>query len=125
VRGQKCLTTRGCAAVDGDLNRRLLDFIDCCTAGERCIYVNAKLLKAAEPSENSKRQKTSSFLVKAGTAPGVTPSQLGAQITGTPLAMIFLVMAGFLQTITLSLATVIASHAFMALTAQANPASEL
>jgi hypothetical protein len=48
-----------------------------------------------------------------------------AQVTGTPLAMIFLVMAGVLQTITLSLTTVIASHAFMALAAQANRASEL
>ena len=49
----------------------------------------------------------------------------GAQITGTPLAMIFLVMAGVLQTITLSLSTVIASHAFMALAAQVTRASEL
>jgi hypothetical protein len=48
-----------------------------------------------------------------------------AQVTGTPLAMIFLVMAGVLQTITLSLTTVIASHAFMALAAQAIRASEL
>jgi hypothetical protein len=39
--------------------------------------------------------------------------------------MIFLVMAGVLQTITLSLTTVIASHAFMALAAQVKRASEL
>ena len=48
-----------------------------------------------------------------------------AQVTGTPLAMIFLVMAGVLQTIMLSLTTVIASRAFMALAAQAKRASEL
>ena len=48
-----------------------------------------------------------------------------AQITGTPLAMIFLVMGGVLQTITLSLTTVIASHAFMALAAQVKGTSEL
>lgn len=42
----------------------------------------------------------------------------GAQSVGTPRAMIFLVMAGILQTITLSLTTVIASYAFMALAAQ-------
>jgi hypothetical protein len=34
-------------------------------------------LKAAEASENSKRQKASSFLVKPGTAPRITPSQFG------------------------------------------------
>jgi hypothetical protein len=41
-----------------------------------------------------------------------------AQITGTLLAMIFLVMAGLLQTIVLSIAAVISSHAFMSLAAQ-------
>jgi hypothetical protein len=48
-----------------------------------------------------------------------------AQITGTPLAMIFLVMGGVLQTITLSLTTVIASRAFMALAVQVKGTSEL
>ncbi len=42
----------------------------------------------------------------------------GARIIGTPLAMISLVMGGILQTITLSLTTVIASYAFMALAAR-------
>jgi hypothetical protein len=42
----------------------------------------------------------------------------GATITGSPLAMLSLVMGGVLQTITLSLTAVIASHAFMALAAQ-------
>ena len=41
-----------------------------------------------------------------------------AQIIGTPLAMISLVVGGLLQTITLSLTTVIASYAFMKLAAQ-------
>jgi hypothetical protein len=43
-----------------------------------------------------------------------------AQIIGTPLAMISLVVGGILQTITLSLTTVIASYAFMALAVQVN-----
>src|SRR5215467_11841102 len=77
MRSQECLTARGRAAIDGNLNQRLLDFIDCCTAGKRCIYVNAKLLKAAEATENPKRQKTPSFLVEPGTTPRVTPSQFG------------------------------------------------
>jgi hypothetical protein len=42
----------------------------------------------------------------------------GAMITGSPLAILSLVMGGVLQTITLSLAAVIASYAFMALAAQ-------
>ncbi len=42
----------------------------------------------------------------------------GAQVTGTPLAMIFLVLSGVLQMIVLSITAVIASCAFMALAAQ-------
>ena len=42
----------------------------------------------------------------------------GATITGSPLAMLSLVMGGVLQTIMLALTAVIASHAFMALAAQ-------
>jgi hypothetical protein len=42
----------------------------------------------------------------------------GAMITGSPLAMLSLVMGGVLQTITLALTVVIASYAFMALAAQ-------
>jgi len=42
----------------------------------------------------------------------------GAMITGSPLAMLSLVMGGVLQTITLSLTAVIASYAFMALAEQ-------
>ena len=72
MRREECLTTRGRPAVDGNLYQRLLDFIDGCAAGERRIYVDAKLLKAAEASENSKLQKTSSFLVKPRTAPRIT-----------------------------------------------------
>lgn len=48
----------------------------------------------------------------------------GARIIGTPLAMISLVMGGILQTITLSLTTVIASYAFMALSARVKQAAE-
>ena len=77
MRSQECLAARGRAAVDGNLNQRLFDFIYCCTAGKRGLCVDAKLLKAAEPPENSKRQKTSGFLVKPGTAPRITPSQFG------------------------------------------------
>ena len=77
MRRQECLTARRRPAVDGNLYQRLPDFIDGDTAGERCIYVNAELLKAAEASENSKRQKASSFLVKPGTALRITPSQFG------------------------------------------------
>lgn len=47
----------------------------------------------------------------------------GAMITGSPLAMLALVMGGILQTITLSLTAVIASHAFMALAAQVKRAA--
>src|SRR5262249_51420693 len=77
MRRYECLATRRCAAVDGDLNQHFLDFIDGCTAGERRICVNAKLLKAPEPAENSKRQKTSRFLIKAGATPSIAPSQFG------------------------------------------------
>jgi hypothetical protein len=48
----------------------------------------------------------------------------GATITGSPLAMLSLVMGGVLQTITLSLTAVIASHAFMALAAQVKRAAQ-
>jgi hypothetical protein len=48
----------------------------------------------------------------------------GATITGSPLAMLSLVMGGVLQTITLSLTAVIASHAFMALSAQVKRAAQ-
>jgi hypothetical protein len=48
----------------------------------------------------------------------------GAQITGTPLAMIFLVMGGVLQMIMLSLTAVIASYAFMSLAAQVRRVAE-
>lgn len=47
-----------------------------------------------------------------------------AQIPGTPLAMISLAMGGVLQTITLALTAVIASYAFMALSAQVRRAAE-
>ena len=46
------------------------------------------------------------------------------QITGTPLAMIFLVMGGVLQMIMLSITAVITSHAFMSLAAQVRRAAE-
>jgi hypothetical protein len=49
----------------------------------------------------------------------------GVQITGTLRAMISFVMGGILQTIMLSLATVIASYAFMALAAQVKRTAEL
>jgi hypothetical protein len=48
----------------------------------------------------------------------------GATITGSPLAMLSLVMGGVLQMITLSLTAVIASHAFMALAAQVKRAAQ-
>ena len=48
----------------------------------------------------------------------------GAQITGTPLAMIFLVISGVLQMIVLSITAVIASCAFMSLAAQVKHAVE-
>jgi hypothetical protein len=48
-----------------------------------------------------------------------------AHIIGTPLAMVSLVMGGILQTITLSLTTVIASYAFMALAAHVKRTAEL
>jgi len=47
-----------------------------------------------------------------------------AQITGTPLAMIFLVMGGVLQMIMLSITAVITSYAFMSLAAQVRRAAE-
>jgi hypothetical protein len=47
----------------------------------------------------------------------------GAMITSSPLAMLALVMDGVLQTITLSLTAVIASHGFMALAAQVKRAA--
>jgi len=47
-----------------------------------------------------------------------------AQIPGTPLAIVSLVMGGLLQTITLALTAVIASYAFMALSAQVKRATE-
>jgi hypothetical protein len=47
----------------------------------------------------------------------------GAQVAGTPLAMLFLVMAGALQTIMLSLTAVIASCVFLALAAQVKRAA--
>jgi len=46
------------------------------------------------------------------------------QITGTPLAMIFLVMGGVLQMIMLSITAVITSYAFMSLAAQVRRAAE-
>jgi hypothetical protein len=46
------------------------------------------------------------------------------QMTGTPHAMISLVMGGALQTITVALTTVIASYAFMALGAQVKRAPQ-
>jgi hypothetical protein len=49
----------------------------------------------------------------------------GIQIIGTPRAMVSLVMGGILQTITLSLMTVIASYAFMALAANVKRTAEL
>src|SRR5580692_3496725 len=48
----------------------------------------------------------------------------GATITGSPLAMLALVMGGALQTVTLALTAVIASHAFMALAAQVKRAAQ-
>ena len=48
----------------------------------------------------------------------------GAMITGSPLAILSLVMGGVLQTITLSLTAVIASYAFMALAAQVKHAAQ-
>jgi hypothetical protein len=47
-----------------------------------------------------------------------------AEIMGTPRAMISLVFGGIMQTITLSLTTVIASYIFMALAAQVKRTSE-
>jgi hypothetical protein len=47
-----------------------------------------------------------------------------AQITGTPLAMISLVMGGVLQMIVLSITAVIASYAFVSLAAQVKRAAE-
>jgi len=54
----------------------------------------------------------------AATIGGVLLLGRGATITGSPLAMLSLVMGGVLQTIMLALTAVIASHAFMALAAQ-------
>jgi hypothetical protein len=48
----------------------------------------------------------------------------GAMITGSLLAMLFLVMSSVLQTITLSLTAVIASYAFMALAEQVKRAAQ-
>jgi len=48
----------------------------------------------------------------------------GVQIAGTPRSMMFLVMGGVLQTITLTLTAVIASYAFMALAAQVKRTAE-
>jgi hypothetical protein len=55
---------------------------------------------------------------------GVLLLDRGAMITGSPLAMLSLVMGGVLQTITLSLTAVIASHAFMAFAAQVKRAAQ-
>jgi hypothetical protein len=49
----------------------------------------------------------------------------GVQIVGSPRAMISLVMGGILQTVTLSVMTVIASYAFMAFAAQVKRTAEL
>ena len=46
------------------------------------------------------------------------------KVTGTPRAMIFLVMSGALQVIVLSITAVIASHAFMSLAAQVGRAAQ-
>jgi hypothetical protein len=54
----------------------------------------------------------------AATIGGVLLLGRGATITGSPLAILSLVMGGVLQTIMLALTAVIASHAFMALAAQ-------
>ena len=60
----------------------------------------------------------------AATIGGVLLLGRGATITGSPLAMLSLVMGGVLQTILLALTAVIASHAFMALAAQVKRAAE-
>src|SRR5437879_9372213 len=65
----------GRPAVDGNLNQGFFDLIDRYTAGNRGIRVNAQLLKAAEPREDSKRQDTPCLLVKPGATPRITPSQ--------------------------------------------------
>ena len=66
MRCQECLAARGGPAVDGNLNQRFFDLIDRYAAGDRGIRVNAQLLKAAEPCENSKRQNTPCLLVEPG-----------------------------------------------------------
>jgi hypothetical protein len=58
MRCQECLAARGGPAVDSNLNQGFFDLIDRYTAGNRGIRVNAQLLKAAEPCEDSKRQDT-------------------------------------------------------------------
>ena len=60
----------------------------------------------------------------AATIGGVLLLGRGATITGSPLAMLSLVMGGVLQTIMLALTAVIASHAFMALAAQVKRAAQ-
>ena len=49
----------------------------------------------------------------------------GATVTGSPLAMLSLIMSGILQTAVLALTAVIASYVFMALTAQVRPTGGL
>jgi hypothetical protein len=60
----------------------------------------------------------------AATTAGVVLLGRGAMVTGSPLAMLSLMMGGVVQTITLSLTAVIASHAFMALAAQVKRAAQ-
>ena len=75
MRRQECLAARGDPAVDGNLNQGFFDLIDRYTAGNRGIRVNAQLLKAAEPCEDSKREDAPCLLVKPGATPRITPSQ--------------------------------------------------
>src|ERR1700733_13235385 len=75
MRCQECLAARGGPAVDSNLNQGFFDLIDRYTAGDRGIRVNAQLLKAAEFSQDSKRQNTPCLLVKSGATPRITPSQ--------------------------------------------------
>ena len=75
MRCQECLAARGGPAVDSNLNQGFFDLIDRYTAGDRGIRVNAQLLKAAESSEDSKRQDTPCLLVEPGATPRITPSQ--------------------------------------------------
>src|ERR1700722_2220134 len=75
MRCQECLATRGGPAVDSNLNQGFFDLIDRYAAGDRGIRVNTQLLKAAESSEDSKRQDTPCLLVKPGATPRIPPSQ--------------------------------------------------